>query len=627
MARRVKEIRGRLDYIAEDGNKYAFREIHGNDIGQALLSLGSRETYSKVDAEVIGREEDREAIVKMLMLDPNDGENISVVSIVGIGGLGKTTLAKLVFNDDNIKKHNFELRLWVCVGDDVFGIKEVIGKILSKKPNDVTIDELQRQLCGVIDGKKYLIVLDDVWIDEREKWLELKNLLKGGNMGSKILVTTRSWEVAKVAGTTTPYELKGLSEEKSWCGKLGHRAADCQMTSVEGRNTWKQIDKQAIVPERAGKGIEGLSGGDIGDQQENGGGGGWGPFAILGVDGEECSRRGEEILAVNSPLDSYVKVGEALVSDHSSLGVFPRSVGPPMQIIFHPQFLALYSPVLRFFSSSNQPAFAVKMARQVKEIRGRLDDIAKDGNKYAFRQIHGNDIGQALLSLGSRETYSSIDAEVIGREEDREEIVKMLMLDPNDGENISVVSIVGIGGLGKTTLAKLVYNDEKIENHNFELRLWVCVGDDVFGIKEVIGKILSKKPDDVAIDELQKQLCGVIDGKKYLIVLDDVWIDDREKWLELKNLLKGGNMGSKILVTTHSWEVAKVAGTTTPYELKGLSEEKSWLLFERMAFEPGQQQLYPNLVEIGKEIVKKCANVPLAIRTLGGLLYGKEESE
>ncbi|GAB2298441.1 hypothetical protein Dimus_032506 [Dionaea muscipula] len=84
-------------------------------------------------------------------------------------------------------------------------------------------------------------------------------------------------------------------------------------------------------------------------------------------------------------------------------------------------------------------------------------------------------------------------------------------------------------------------------------------------------------------------------------------------------------MGSKILVTTRSWEVAKVAGTTTPYELKGLSEEKSWLLFERMAFEPGQQQLYPNLVEIGKEIVKKCANVPLAIKTLGCHLYGKEE--
>ncbi|GAB2298442.1 hypothetical protein Dimus_032507 [Dionaea muscipula] len=288
----------------------------------------------------------------------------------------------------------------------------------------------------------------------------------------------------------------------------------------------------------------------------------------------------------------------------------------------------LSKEVRLFFSYSNQAAIACKMARQVKKIRGRLDDIKKDGDEYAFRQIHGNDIGQALLSLGSRETYSKVDAEVIGREEDREAIVKMLMLDPNDGENISVVSIVGIGGLGKTSLAKLVYNDEKIEKH-FELRLWVCVGDDVFDIKVIIEKILmsatDEKPKDVGIEQLQRKLCGVIDGKKYLMVLDDMWIEDREKWLELKNLLKGGNMGSKILVTTRSWEVAKVAGTTTPYELKGLSEEKSWLLFERMAFGPGQQQLPPNLVEIGKEIVKKCANVPLAIKTLGCHLYGKEE--
>ncbi|GAB2298430.1 hypothetical protein Dimus_032496 [Dionaea muscipula] len=289
--------------------------------------------------------------------------------------------------------------------------------------------------------------------------------------------------------------------------------------------------------------------------------------------------------------------------------------------------VTLSKEVRLFFSDNNQAVFAFKMAWQVKNVRGKLDAIAEDGNKYAFRQIHGNDIGQALLSLGSRETYSKVDAEDIGREKETEAIVKMLMLDPNDGdgENISVVSIVGFGGLGKTTLAKLVFNDDNIKKH-FELKLWVWVGDDVFGIKEVIEKILmsatGKKPDDVGIDQLQRQLCGTIDGKKYLIVLDDMWIDNREKWLELKNLLKGGNMGSKILVTTRSWEVAEVAGTTTPYELKGLSEKKSRLLFERMAFKPGQLQLYTNLVKIGKEIVKKCANVPLAIRTLGGLLYG-----
>ncbi|GAB2297008.1 hypothetical protein Dimus_031112 [Dionaea muscipula] len=284
----------------------------------------------------------------------------------------------------------------------------------------------------------------------------------------------------------------------------------------------------------------------------------------------------------------------------------------------------LSKEVRLFFSSSNPAAFAYKMARQVKEIRERLDGIAKDGNEFAFR-LHGND-GQAL-SCRRRQAYSYVDAdEVIGRDEDRKAIVEML-LDPNVDENISVLSIVGIGGLGKTTLAQLVYNDEEVQKH-FELKLWVCVSD-VFDIKVIIEKILmsatSTKPQDVEIEQLQTQLRKVIGGNHYLLVLDDMWNENRDKWLELEALLMVGRKGSKILVTSRSKRVAKIAGRTPPYELKGLSEEESWLLFEKMAFETGQQQLYPKLVEVGKEIVKKCANVPLAIRTLGGLLYGEEE--
>ncbi|GAB2282559.1 hypothetical protein Dimus_017099 [Dionaea muscipula] len=276
-----------------------------------------------------------------------------------------------------------------------------------------------------------------------------------------------------------------------------------------------------------------------------------------------------------------------------------------------------------FFSNSNQAVFAFKMARQVKKIRGKLDAIEKDGNQFAFR-LQGND-GQAL-SLGTRETPSSVDAEeVIGRDEDRKTIVEMLMLDPAVGENFSVLSIVGMGGLGKTTLAQLVFNDDRIKNH-FEPKLWVCVGD-VFDTKVVIANILmyatGNKPEGVGIDQLQSQLHGVIGGKKYLLVLDDVWNENREKWLDLANELKAGSKGSKILVTTRSKKVAEKSGNPTPYELKGLSEEMSWSLFERMAFEPGHST--DHLVEVGKEIVKKCANVPLAIKTLGCHLYGEEE--
>ncbi|XP_021717885.1 putative disease resistance protein RGA3 [Chenopodium quinoa] len=102
--------------------------------------------------------------------------------------------------------------------------------------------------------------------------------------------------------------------------------------------------------------------------------------------------------------------------------------------------------------------------------------------------------------------------------------------------------------------------------------------------------------------------------------------EGREEWLKLKALLKIiGRKGSKVLATTRAKDVAKIMATLPTRELDGLSEVNSWALFKKMAFEPGQSQQKPHLVKVGKEIVRKCANVPLAIKTVGSLLYGKDE--
>ncbi|GAB2282573.1 hypothetical protein Dimus_017112 [Dionaea muscipula] len=184
-----------------------------------------------------------------------------------------------------------------------------------------------------------------------------------------------------------------------------------------------------------------------------------------------------------------------------------------------------------FFSKSNQAAFACKMSRQVKKIRGKLDDIAKYGDRFAFR----NDIGQALSSV-RRETHSFVRAdEVIGRDEDRKAILEMLMLDPL---------------LGKTYLFP-------------QMLVW--------GIMEDYFSSDYKKSEHVEIDRLKSQLRRLIDGKKYLLVLDDVWNENLNKWHELRILLMGENIGSKILLTTRSSVVAQIVGTT--YDLKELSEE------------------------------------------------------
>ncbi|XP_021765678.1 putative disease resistance protein RGA3 [Chenopodium quinoa] len=129
------------------------------------------------------------------------------------------------------------------------------------------------------------------------------------------------------------------------------------------------------------------------------------------------------------------------------------------------------------------------------------------------------------------------------------------------------------------------------------------------------------------MEELQGLMRKEVGDKKYLLVLDDIWNENREEWLKLRALLKIGRKGSKIIITTRSREVAKIMGTVPAYDLQGLKEEKAWELFQKMAFEPGQAEQMPRLMEVGKDIVKKCANVPLAIRAVGSLLYGKNENK
>ncbi|XP_031280755.1 putative disease resistance protein RGA3 [Pistacia vera] len=230
-----------------------------------------------------------------------------------------------------------------------------------------------------------------------------------------------------------------------------------------------------------------------------------------------------------------------------------------------------------------------------------------------------------------RETHSFVHAEkVIGRDNDKNKVVDLL-LDSNVDENVSVISIFGFGGLGKTTLAQLLYNDENIIKH-FQLKMWVCVSND-FKVKIIVEKILksatSKKPEGLELDQLQESLRNKINGKKYLLVLDDIWNEDPKKWDELKNLLMDGERGSKILVTTRSEQIARVTSKIKSYiyPLRGLDEKKSWSLFTQKAFENGIEPKDSKLVEFGKGIVAKCGVVPLVIMTIGQLLYGNNNED
>ncbi|XP_015866718.3 putative disease resistance protein RGA1 [Ziziphus jujuba] len=150
--------------------------------------------------------------------------------------------------------------------------------------------------------------------------------------------------------------------------------------------------------------------------------------------------------------------------------------------------------------------------------------------------------------------------------------------------------------------------------------MWVCVSD-VFYVKLLVRKITesacNRSLANIEMETLQKKV-----RKRYLLVLDDTWNENREKLFNLKNLLTDGAAeGSRIVVTTRSKKVT--GGAIQPHELGVLDENKSWSLFEKMAFEGGKEPTNNCFVEIGMKIVKKCGGIPLALKTIGSLLYCK----
>ncbi|XP_068329244.1 disease resistance protein RGA2-like [Pyrus communis] len=285
------------------------------------------------------------------------------------------------------------------------------------------------------------------------------------------------------------------------------------------------------------------------------------------------------------------------------------------------------SKVRLFFSSSNQLVFGLEMSHKIKDINKRLSEVASRRPSDL-----NNNREDTRFILRERVAHSFVPKEnIIGRDEDKKAIIQLL-LDPISTKNMSTISIVGFGGLGKTALAQLIFNDEVIQNH-FELKLWICVSN-VFELDILAKKILKFDPldkhqlemvDKLDMDQLQNHLRKKVDGKKYLLMLDDVWNEDQEKWLSLKDLLMGGGKGSRILITTRSKIVATISDTAKPYTLRGLNEEQSWSLFKEMAFKDGKEPENSIVKAIGVEVARKCQGVPLAIRTIGGMLRTKDQ--
>ncbi|XP_025651330.2 disease resistance protein RGA2-like [Arachis hypogaea] len=268
--------------------------------------------------------------------------------------------------------------------------------------------------------------------------------------------------------------------------------------------------------------------------------------------------------------------------------------------------------------------FRRDIGKRMKEMVDRFRQIDEERRRFELR---GRVPERQQEDEAWRQTCSGItEHNIYGREQDTENILEFLSRSADSSNDLSVYPIVGMGGLGKTTLVQRVYNDKKVIEH-FDLRIWVCVSTE-FNTMRILESIVEStrghNPNLSTLEAMKNKVQEVLLGKRYLLVLDDVWSTD--KWEDLKSVLLcgGGTKGAAILVTTRVESVASVMGTCPAHHLSPLSEDDNWLLFKYHAFGSDKVER-TELVAIGKEIVKKCGGSPLASKALGSLLRNKKE--
>nr|XP_027127550.1 putative disease resistance protein RGA3 isoform X3 [Coffea arabica]XP_027127552.1 putative disease resistance protein RGA3 isoform X3 [Coffea arabica] len=284
--------------------------------------------------------------------------------------------------------------------------------------------------------------------------------------------------------------------------------------------------------------------------------------------------------------------------------------------------------VRNFFSSSNPIFFRTEMANKIKNVSASLEEAYTEANQIGLYPAQ-----LPMPSADQKEDRSTDpfvdESETVGREVEVSQVVSML-ISSDYKKDLPVISIVGMGGQGKTTLAQMVLKNDSVMKH-FDKKIWVCVSDD-FKVKRLLNEMLQslerKSADTTNTEALVRKLEENLKGKSYLLVLDDIWNENREKWdgMRRRLLAIGGAPGSKILATTRSDEVASAMQTSGLHPLGILSDDHSWMLLEKLAFANGGARKTQDLVDIGRRILKKCGGVPLAIKVIGGLLYSKKDA-
>ncbi|KAL5999771.1 hypothetical protein ACLOJK_038056 [Asimina triloba] len=278
-----------------------------------------------------------------------------------------------------------------------------------------------------------------------------------------------------------------------------------------------------------------------------------------------------------------------------------------------------------------------QIASKVQDMRSRLTEISKRKDDYNLSRTDQVSIPSNL----NQEVYDhrmaalfTEDNELVGIDKPRDHLIGWLL---RGEQRHSTIAVFGMGGLGKTTLVKKVYDSDQVKKH-FETYAWITVSK-TFKKKEVLQDMITQfykakkeqAPSGVdAMTDIQliQVLRDFLQSKRFALVFDDVW--ELDAWKLLSLALPGHECGSRVILTMRRRDLASsccIGPSDYVYEPQPLNPNMAWSLFCQRAFPANNDnQCPPELEQLARSLVKKCCGLPLAIVTLGGLLASKDQT-